>query len=45
MKATWRSQKRSPRNQRSQIKRTDLWEVLIIRDVRTSSTRRIEEGS
>lgn len=40
-----RSPRKRPRNQRSQIKRTDPWGVLIIRGVRTLKIRRIEEGS
>lgn len=40
-----RSPKKRPKKQRSQVKKTDPWGVLIIRGVRTLKTRRIEEGS
>lgn len=40
-----RSPRKRPRNQRSQIKRTDPSAVLIIRGVTTLKIRRIEDGS
>lgn len=40
-----RNPRKKPGNQRDQIKRTDPWEVLIIKDVRTWKIRRIGEGS